>query len=69
MRDYFEVWEKLALMGARIKEMVAANDSCLWQNTQQGCRLFDDMRLDLRVHRKINNRIRVADAICASGGR
>lgn len=30
VRDYFEVWEDLALMGARMEEMVAADGSCLW---------------------------------------
>ncbi|MXW48145.1 MAG: hypothetical protein F4Z97_05880 [Gammaproteobacteria bacterium] len=34
VRDYFEVWEDLALMGARMEEMVAADDICLWQKTQ-----------------------------------
>ena len=34
VRDYFEVWENLALMLARMEEMVAADDSCLWQETQ-----------------------------------
>lgn len=34
VRDYFEVWEDLALMGARMEEMVAADGSCLWQKTK-----------------------------------
>lgn len=34
VRDHFEVWEDPTLMVAWMKEMVAADDGCLWQRTQ-----------------------------------
>ena len=61
VRDYVEVWGDLALQGAEMEELVAADGSCMWQERKKGRQLFDEAMSDLRVGGEIDNPHRLSE--------